>query len=174
MTLTASASPAERKAPPSHDPAEVRGILERYPRDASSLVMLLQDIQDTYNHLPCEALEQVAAALAVPRSQVFSVATFYKVFSLTPKGRRIVRVCKGTACHVRGAQLIADECERVLGVAPGETSADGEFTLEVVNCVGACAMAPVVVVSASGAGEKVHGSVKPSRVEKVLGVRDAE
>jgi len=161
-------------APPAatgdaHDPAAIAAILARYPRDPSSLVMLLQDIQDAFNHLPCEALEEVARALGVPRAQVFSVATFYKVFSLTPKGRRIVRVCKGTACHVRGAQLVADECERVLGVAPGTTTPDGEFTLEVVNCVGACAMAPVVVV-----GEQYHGAVKTSRVRKLLGVADAD
>jgi NADH-quinone oxidoreductase subunit E len=155
--------------PDPHDPAAVAELLARYPHDASSLVMLLQDIQDTFNYLPCEALEQVARSLGVPRAQVFSVATFYKVFSLTPKGRRIVRVCKGTACHVRGAQLVADECERVLGVAAGETTGDGEFTLEVVNCVGACAMAPVVVV-----GEQYHGAVKPSRVRKLLGVTDAQ
>lgn len=166
--------PAHTTAPPEsestgHDLSALDGILARYPQDASSLVMLLQDIQDTYNYLPCEALEQVAETLGVPRSQVFSVATFYKVFSLTPKGRRIVRICKGTACHVRGAQLIADECERLLGVAPGGTTDDMEVTLEVVNCVGACAMAPVVVVAERGQGEKYHAGVKPSRVGKLLG-----
>ncbi len=150
----------------NHDFSELEGILARYPKAPASLVMLLQDIQEAYNYLPCEALQQVADELKVPHSQVFSVATFYKVFSLTPKGRTIVRVCKGTACHVRGAQLITDECERLLGLRPGETADDLEFTLEVVNCVGACAMAPVVVV-----GEKYHGAVKPNRVRKVLGVK---
>lgn len=171
MTVAASAPSVARPAPAArtHDPSALQAILARYPRDPSSLVMLLQDIQDAFNFLPCEALEEVAKTLGVSRAQVFSVATFYKVFSLTPKGRRIVRVCKGTACHVRGAQLVTDECERVLGVAPGATTADGEFTLEVVNCVGACAMAPVVVV-----GETYHGAVKPSRVKKLLGVSDAD
>ncbi len=166
---TPSPTPVAPAATPAHDPAAVEAIIARYPREPASLVMLLQDIQDAFRFLPCEALEQVAAALGVTRSQVFSVATFYKVFSLTPKGRSVVRVCKGTACHVRGAQLVADECERLLGVVPGGTTPDRAFTLEIVNCVGACAMAPVVVV-----GETYHGAVKPSRVKRILGVPDAE
>lgn len=155
--------------PTKHDFGPLNEILARYPRDPASLVMLLQDIQDAYNYLPCEALEKVAEALGVPRTRVFSVATFYKVFSLTPRGRRIVRVCKGTACHVRGAQLIAEELGRVLALEPGETTPDGEFTLEVVNCVGACAMAPVVVV-----GDKYHGNVKLARVKKLVGVTNED
>jgi len=147
-----------------HDTTAVASILARYPRDESSLVMVLQDVQDHYNYLPCEALEAVAEGLSVPRSRVFSVATFYKVFSLKPRGKRVIRVCAGTACHVRGAGLIEDEIVRQLGVTAGQTTADGEFTLEVVNCVGACAMAPVVVV-----GDQVHGGVKPSRVKRMLG-----
>lgn len=151
------------------DLAALEPILERYPKDASSLVMLLQDIQEAYKYLPAEALARVAEALGVKKSRVYAVATFYKVFSLEPKGKHICKVCKGTACHVRGAQLVVDEASRVLGVQPGETTADGEYTLETVGCVGACAMAPVVVVD-----EKVHAGVKPSRVRKLLGVNNAD
>ncbi|MFH0901786.1 MAG: NAD(P)H-dependent oxidoreductase subunit E, partial [Pseudomonadota bacterium] len=146
-----------------HDLSKVEVILQRYPRDESSLVMVLQDIQSEFNYLPCEALEMVAAALSVPRSRVFSVATFYKVFSLKPQGKTIIQVCKGTACHVRGAQLLEDELARRLEVEVGGTTKDLAFTLRTVNCVGACAMAPVVIV-----GERYHGEVKPAEIERML------
>ncbi|MFH0902453.1 MAG: NAD(P)H-dependent oxidoreductase subunit E, partial [Pseudomonadota bacterium] len=129
----------------------------------SSLVMVLQDIQSEFNYLPCEALEMVAAALSVPRSRVFSVATFSKVFRLKPQGKTIIQVCKGTACHVRGAQLLEDELARRLEVEVGGTTKDLAFTLRTVNCVGACAMAPVVIV-----GERYHGEVKPAEIERML------
>jgi NADH-quinone oxidoreductase subunit F len=145
------------------DLSQVDTILERYPLDESSLVMVLQDVQSTFNFLPCEALERVAHRLAVPRSRVFSVATFYKVFSLEPQGRTVIQVCKGTACHVRGAQLVEDELCRQLGVAVGETTEDQGFTIRTVNCVGACAMAPVVIV-----GDTYHGEVPPARVGRML------
>ncbi len=141
----------------------VEAILDRYPKDESSLVMVLQDIQSEFRFLPCEALEEVAERLSLPRSRVFSVSTFYKVFSLEPRGRTVIQVCKGTACHVRGAQMIEDELCRELGLPVGGTSADGDFSLETVNCVGACAMAPVVI-----AGEEYHGEVNPSGVRRVL------
>ncbi len=148
---------------------EIGDILERYPKDASSLMMLLQDIQERCNYLPAEALAEVGQALSLRKSQIYAVATFYKVFSLTPKGRHMCKVCTGTACHVRGAPLVVDEATRVLGIAPGETTADGEYTLETVGCVGACAMAPVMVVD-----DEYHAGVKPSRVRKLLGVADAD
>lgn len=144
-------------------PAEV--IVARRPQEPSSLVMLLQDIQEHYNYLPRETLGLVAEKLGVPGSQVYAVATFYKVFSLEPRGRHICRVCAGTACHVRGGRLLIDEAERLLGIRAGETTDDGEYSLDVVNCVGACAMAPLVVID-----DKVHGGVKPSRVRRILGV----
>ena len=146
-----------------HDLTKVDEILNRYPSDESSLVMVLQDIQASFRFLPCEALERVADKLDIPRSRVFSVSTFYKAFSLKPRGKVVIQVCKGTACHVRGAQLLEDEFVRQLGIDVGKTTADLGFTLETVNCVGACAMAPVVVV-----GEKYHREVKPSRVARLL------
>jgi len=149
------------------DLAQVDAIIHRYPPHESSLVMVLQDVQAAFNFLPCEALERVAAQLRVPRASVFSVATFYKVFSLKPQGRTVIHVCKGTACHVRGAQLIEDELCRQLQIGVDQTTLDGAFTIRTVNCVGACAMAPVVVT-----GERYHGEVQPARIGKLL--RQAE
>ena len=146
-----------------HDLSRLDDILARYPRDESSLVMVLQDIQTEYNYLPCEALERVALELDVPRTRVFAVGTFYKVFSLEPLGQTVVQVCKGTACHVRGAQLIEDELCRQLEVPMGGTTGDLKFTVKTVNCVGACAMAPVVIT-----GKTFHAGVKPSRVKGLL------
>ncbi|HPY19671.1 MAG TPA: NAD(P)H-dependent oxidoreductase subunit E, partial [Polyangiaceae bacterium] len=145
------------------DLAKVDAILERYPADESSLVMVLQDVQSHFHFLPSEALEHVADRLDLPRSKVFSVATFYKVFSLSPKGRTVIQVCKGTACHVRGAQLLEDELSRQLRIRAGETTEDGAFTLETVNCVGACAMAPVVVT-----GQSIHAEVVPAKIRTLL------
>ena len=111
--------------------------------------------------------QKVAESLHVPLAKVFSVSTFYKAFSLTPQGKTIVKVCTGTACHIRGATQLIDEARRLLQIAPGETTPDMGFTLKTVNCVGACAMAPVLIV-----GEKVHGNTKPARVAKALGVEE--
>jgi len=142
---------------------DIGDILQRYPARESSLVMVLQDVQDRFNYLPESTVRETATALGVPLSKVHSVATFYKAFSLTPRGRRIIKVCKGTACHVRGAQQVQDEITRLLGIKNGETTEDMEYTLEVVNCLGACAMAPVVVV-----GDQLHGGVQPGDVKKIL------
>ena len=149
--------------------ASVKEIAERYPKDESSLVMVLQDIQTERNHLPKETLREVSELLDVPLSRVFGVATFYRAFSLTPRGKHQIKICKGTACHVRGAQLIQNETERVLGIGEGETTPDGGFSIEVVNCVGACAMAPVLLVD-----EEYHAEVRPDRVRKIIGKYDED
>lgn len=133
----------------------VDAILERYPREEPSLIQVLQDVQRAYNFLPCEVLTRVSRELGVPLSKVFSVATFYKAFSLTPQGRVIIKVCTGTACHIRGAPLLIEEVQRRLGILPGGTTEDAAFSLHTVNCVGACAMAPVVIV-----GDKYLGNAK--------------
>ncbi len=146
-----------------HDLSRLPELIDRHPRSPESLIMILQDIQREYRYLPCEALMQTADSLGVPLSRVFSAATFYNVFSLNPKGEKVIRVCVGTACHIRGAALIQDQLENLLQIKAGETSEDMKFTLEVVACVGACAMAPVVTVN-----EKYHGSVNLSRVKKLL------
>jgi len=146
------------------DPKKARKVLERYPeKDATGLIHALQDIQTEFGYVPCEAVELLCEHLDVPISKAFSAATFYKAFSLEPKGDVVIRVCTGTACHIRGAQTLVDEICATLGVAPGQTTKDLKFTLETVNCVGACAMAPVVSLN----GE-YHGSVQPGSVTKMI------
>lgn len=145
------------------DMTETDAILARYPRAEPSLIQVLQDVQRAYNYLPCDVLMKVAEALEVPLAKVFSVSTFYKAFALDPQGDTIVKVCTGTACHIRGAGMLVEELERQLGIGPDETTEDLKFTIKTVNCVGACAMAPVMIV-----GEKYRGSAKPSRVGKYL------
>lgn len=134
-------------------------ILEGYPHAEASLIQVLQDVHRAYNYLPCDVVAKVAETLGVPLSKVFSVATFYKAFSLNPQGDTIIRVCLGTACHIRGGGALVDEVQRLLHVAPDETTPDMKFTLKTVNCVGACAMAPVMIV-----GEKYRGNARAVRV----------
>jgi NADH-quinone oxidoreductase subunit E len=146
------------------DPKKTRRILERYPEgDSAGLVHALQDIQAEFGYVPREAAEFVCQHLNVPISKVFSVSTFYKAFSLEPKGDVVIRVCTGTACHIRGAQILVDEISTTLGIKPGQTTKDLRFTLETVNCVGACAMAPVVSLN----GE-YHGGVQPGNITKLI------
>lgn len=142
---------------------EIKAIVESYGRDKAFLVPILQDIQARNNYLPPDLLLELAEELAIPHSLVFSVATFYKAFSLTPRGKHIVSVCLGTACHVRGAPKVLDALERNLQVKPGATGEDGQFTLETVNCVGACALGPIVVVD----GE-YNGQMTLAKAEKIV------
>lgn len=146
-----------------HDFSQLSGIFARHQLKPEALIMILQDIQKEYRYLPCEALQETAKALRIPLSKVFSVATFYNAFSLNPKGKNVVRICVGTACHIRGAALIQDQIENALSLKAGQTSADMQFSIEVVACVGACAMAPVVIVN-----EQYHGSVKPSGAKRLV------
>jgi NADH-quinone oxidoreductase subunit E len=142
---------------------EIKTIVESYGRDKAFLVPILQDIQARNNYLPRDLLLELAEELAIPHSLVFSVATFYKAFSLTPRGRHIVSVCLGTACHVRGAPKVLDVLERTLSIRPGTTGEDGQFTLETVNCVGACALGPIVVVDGD-----YNGQMTLSKAEKIV------
>jgi len=128
-----------------------------------NLLSVLQDIQARYSYLPEEKLIETAKTFNVPLIDVYGVATFYKSFSLTPRGRYHVKVCLGTACHVRGASRVARQMERKLGVRPGETSEDGEFSLETVMCLGCCAIGPVVVIDG-----KYYGQMTLSKVESIL------
>lgn len=139
----------------------VRSILDSYQRDKGLLVSILQDTQAEYNYLPKEALIQVSQGLDIPLSQVYSVATFFKAFSLKPRGRHLVNVCLGTACHVRGAVRVLEAIERELGIKPGDTTEDLEYTLETVNCVGACALGPIVVIDGEYSGQMKTDKVKP-------------
>ncbi len=124
---------------------------------------ILQDIQTEHHYLPREALDEVATLLSIPASQVYSVATFFKAFSLTPRGRHLIKVCLGTACHVRGAAKVVEKMELDLGVKRTETTPDMKYTLETVNCVGCCALGPMVMVD-----EEYHGQITSDKVSPLL------
>ncbi len=134
----------------------------------SSLVALLQDVQEAYGYLPEDVLREIARQKSVPLIDIYSVATFYKSFSLKPKGRNKITACTGTACHVRGCHRVVEEISHSLGIKPGETTADGLYSLETVNCVGACALAPLVLVN-----EESQGNMTPAKAAKLLqGLKD--
>jgi len=142
---------------------QISEIIARYQADPGSVIAILQDVQEEFSYLPRPALESVARELAVPLSRLLSLATFYKAFSLKPKGRSPVHVCLGTACHVRGAQRVLEKFERELGLKSGQTSADLAFSLDAVRCVGCCGLAPVVMV-----GEEIHGKITPAKVSGLI------
>jgi NADH-quinone oxidoreductase subunit E len=125
---------------------KIQAFIDKHQGQKKSLIAILQDIQAEYNYLPEESLRLVAKVLDIPLTDVVGVATFYRAFSLTPRGKHVCTVCQGTACHVRGGPRILDEFERRLKVKPGQTTKDGHFTLETVACLGCCAIGPVVVV----------------------------
>jgi NADH-quinone oxidoreductase subunit E len=145
------------------DPDPVGTLCEGHVAKGGSLVMLLQDIQVKYGYVPREVLKEVSRRLGVPLSRLYGLATFYRSFSLTPRGRHEVCVCTGTACHVRGANTLLEHLQRSLGVQAGETTADGFVTLVSVNCLGACALGPVVVVDG-----QYHGKMTSAKVDEVL------
>lgn len=145
------------------DNGKIEEIINKYPKDPSSLIQVLLDIQHQYHWLPAEALEKVGNALGVPQNRVQHIVTFYKAFSLVPKGRHEINVCTGTACHVRGAPRILDAIKDVIGIGPGETDLDLKFSLETVNCVGCCALGPVMIVDG-----QYYGKVAPSKTEAIL------
>lgn len=138
-------------------------IIERFNSGRSTLVGVLQDISQEYGYLPEELLREVSARIEVPISLFYSLATFYKSFRLQPIGRKHVCVCVGTACHVRGADQVVDTLERELHIRAGETSGDGAYTLETVNCLGACALGPLVTVN----GE-YHSKMEQKKVSRLL------
>ncbi len=153
--------------PVAVDLAPLDGILARYPAEEPSLIQVLQDVQRHYRYLPRPALERVAKALGVPLARVCSVATFYKAFSLVPPGEHVVHVCMGTACHIRGAPQVLDELWRRIAPDANGDTADRRFTIKAVNCVGACAAAPVVIVDG-----RYHGGVQATKVAKVVGLEE--
>ncbi|MCU0596333.1 MAG: NAD(P)H-dependent oxidoreductase subunit E [Desulfobacterota bacterium] len=145
------------------DKDKIDKIIEKYPNDPSSLIQILLEIQSESHWLPKEAIERVSEKLQVPLSRIQHIATFYKAFSLVPKGRHEIHVCVGTACHVRGAQRVLDRVQDLTGISPGETDLGMKFSLETVNCLGCCALGPVMVVD----GE-YHGKMAPAKSEDVL------
>jgi len=138
-------------------------IMAGYNRDRSAVIAMLQDIQAEFRYLPEEALRHLSQSLDIPIAKIYSLASFYKAFSLEPRGKHLIHVCLGTACHVRGAMRILGTIERTLGLQAGETDANLEFTLETVNCLGACALGPVVVVN----GE-YHGQMTSAKATRLL------
>ena len=145
------------------DIGRIDQIIDKHGCKDSSLIQILINIQSENHWLPKEVLERVSERLAVPMNQIQHITTFYKSFSLVPKGRHEVHVCMGTACHVRGAQRVLDTVEELTGIKPGETDVDLKFSLETVNCIGCCALGPVMVVD----GE-YHGNLAASQLEDVL------
>jgi NADH-quinone oxidoreductase subunit E len=145
------------------DPQLVCDILEKHGFQRAALIAILQDIQAKMNYLPRKALVQVAKSLDLPLTSIYEVATFYKAFSLEPKGKHTLKVCLGTACHVRGGARILDYLENRLDVKAGRTTQDLAFTLESVNCLGACALGPVLVVD-----HRYHGRVSAHKIESIL------
>jgi NADH-quinone oxidoreductase subunit E len=138
-------------------------IVEKHSGGNSSLIGLLQDVSEEFGYLPEKALGEISDRLNIPLSHMYSLATFYTSFRLEPLGKHHCSVCVGTACHVRGAELVVDVIERELNVRAGETTEDGRFTLEKVNCLGACALGPLVVID----GE-YHGKMDQRKITKLL------
>lgn len=145
------------------DVTKVDEVIDRYDCDKSWLVMILQDVQEVFNYLPVPALRHVAQRLELGLGHVYNVATFYSSLSLTERGRHLIRVCDGTACHLRSGPLVRDDIRRRLDIDAGETTKDKMFTLEVVACLGACALAPVMTV-----GTQYYGQMTPEKVRQTL------
>ena len=143
--------------------ARVDQIIDSHQAEPSSLIQVLLQIQSECHWLPEPALQRVSGKLQVPLSRIRHIATFYKAFSLVPKGRHEVHVCVGTACHVRGATRVLDTVQDTVGIKPGETDLDMRFSLETVNCLGCCALGPVVEID-----KKIHGNVSPAAFADVL------
>ncbi|NOR15820.1 MAG: NADH-quinone oxidoreductase subunit NuoE [Candidatus Aminicenantes bacterium] len=138
-------------------------ILKEFQSDQKDLIHILHKVQSELGYIPPEAISAISRHLKISESEIYGVLTFYKAFSLKPKGKHVVTICMGTACHVRGAPRILDEFERRLDIEAGQTSVDNQFTLETVNCVGACALGPIAIVD----GE-YHGQLKTNQIEKIL------
>ena len=147
---------------------ELDALLNAYPKDPRYSLAVMQDMQRRFGYVPREGLEALAEHQCKPLSSLYAMATFYKALSLSPRGRHIIKVCDGTVCHMRGGVSVLDGIRNVLGIGPGETTGDGEFTLELVNCLGACALAPVMVVDSEYYG-KVTEETLPGIFDEVRG-----
>lgn len=137
--------------------------LNEFDKNQKELIHVLHKIQAQYGYIPADMVSQISRHLKISESEIFGVLTFYKVFTLEPRGKHLITICMGTACHVRGAPAILDEFERKLNIKAGETSEDKMFTLETVNCVGACALGPIII-----ADGEYHGQMKTREVDKII------
>jgi len=138
-------------------------IVDKYQEKRTALISVLHDVQDRYKYLPDEALKMVASRLRMDINEIYGVATFYKSFTLTPQGKYSITLCLGTACHVRGGPRILRELKGLLKIEPGQTTADRQFSLNVVNCLGVCAIGPVMMVD-----QKFYGEMNPIRAKRMI------
>lgn len=145
---------------------KISAIFSRYSGQSQELIPILQETQEQFRYLPAAAMKEIARFLHIPESTVYGVSTFYAQFKLTPLGKKIIRVCRGTACHVRGATKVLNEIEKRLGIRAGETTDDMEYTLETVACIGACALAPTITID-----KETYGKMTTKKVAEVLGDR---
>lgn len=145
------------------DVSKLDEVLGRYEGERGSLIPILQDVQDIFGYLPKEALSYVSERLNLPLSRIYGVLTFYSQFYLEPRGRNTIKLCLGTACHVRGAPRVLRKLEELLEIKEGETTRDLKFTLETVRCLGTCFLAPVMMIN-----QNYYGKLTPQRVEKIL------
>ena len=148
---------------------QLTDIFPHYSRDKSELIPILQEVQEKYRYLPEEAMQEIARFLGVSEGTIYGVSTFYAQFKLHPIGQKVVRICRGTACHVRGGARILSEIERRLGIKPGETTKDMEYTLETVACIGACALAPNITIEKS-----IYGQLTSKKVAEIFSVRSED
>ena len=142
---------------------KLTSILEGRRSQPHQLIEVLQDVQEQYGYIPEEAMRAISKELGVPLTEVYGVVSFYKAFSLKPRGKNVVTVCTGTACHVRGSKMVLNQAIGQLGVTPGETTEDGLFSIEHVNCLGACALGPVVTENGSS-----HHHMNPGKLRKLI------
>ena len=145
------------------DLSQVDAIVEPYIGKKEMIIPVLQKVQEHFGYLPRPAMEQVSRRMRIPLSRLYGVATFYAQFKMRPRGRYIIRVCKGTACHIQGSPKIAERIEENLGIESGETTTDLRFTLEEVACIGACALAPVIMIN-----DDPHGRLTPDKIKDIL------
>lgn len=148
---------------PPEELQRLDGILDKYAGKAGYLIPALKEAQELYGYLPMEVQRKVAGGLGIAPSHVYGVVTFYSFFTITPRGRHTIRLCLGTACYVKGAKEMLENIVRDVGINVGETSADGRFTLEAVRCLGACGLAPVMLI-----GEDTHGNIDPKQTVKII------
>ena len=138
-------------------------IMSEFIKDQRELIHMLHDTQKKFGYIPAQSIAEISRELKISESEIFGVLTFYKAFTLKPRGKHLITICMGTACHVRGAPMILDEFERKLGIEAGETSEDNLFTLETVNCVGACALGPIAIADGD-----YHGQMKTKEVDDIV------
>ena len=142
---------------------QIEAIIEKYQDEKTPLMMILSDIQHDFGYIPLEVQELISEKTGIPVAEIYGVVTFYSFFSLTPKGKYVIGVCLGTACYVKGSQQVIDKFSELLNIKPGETSADGLFTLDALRCIGACGIAPAITING-----KVYPKVAVSDVPKIV------